>query len=83
MSGSIDVNASQKLRFERLSQRQIPGRVENKTWEDFIKSEERDLVSDGRNMPATIELADFHIKNEGTKEELYQELDKVLKKLLK
>lgn len=77
----IAVDASPKARFQRILVRQRES--DPKTWEEFNQMEQRDLTGDGRNIEACIKLADFHINNEGTTAELYQELEKVLSSLNK
>ncbi len=77
----VAIEANQKLRFERLTKRVVPGRTEPQTWAEFLAAEQRDR-NFGMNIPGSIKLADFHIINEGTAKDLYQELDKVLEKIL-
>jgi dephospho-CoA kinase len=77
----IALSAPQKLRFERLAKRIVPGRKEPTTWKEFLAAEKRDSQY-GMNIPACIKLADFKIINEGTEEKLYQQLDKILSSLL-
>lgn len=76
----IAIEANQKLRFERLKNRVVPGRVEPQTWEEFLQAEERDR-NFGMSIDKSIVLADFHVKNEGTSDELYKQLDKALAQL--
>lgn len=75
----ISLNAPQRLRFERMVSRGNFG--DPKTWEEFLVAEERDDNKDGRSINEAMSLADFKIKNEGSEEELYQQLDKVLVQL--
>ena len=78
----IALEANQEIRFKRTVQRvKDEGRVDAVTWEEFMAAEERDTRF-GMNVQACIDEADYHIKNEGTKEELFQELDKILKSIL-
>lgn len=74
----IAIIADPKLRFQRMISRGSRGQTDPKTWEEFVKSEERDDTGDGRNIEACMEMADFHIKNEGTPDELYKQLDLIL-----
>lgn len=76
----IAINANQKLRFERLTKRIIPGRTEPQTWEEFLEAEERDN-NYGMNIPGSMKMADFTITNEGTEKEFFQKLDEVLSKM--
>lgn len=77
----IALEANQRLRFERLLQRQIEGQKEPTTWEEFVKVEKRDETGDGRNIQGCIDLADFKILNEGSLENLHQKLEEILKKI--
>lgn len=76
----IAIETNQELRFKRLANRIVPGRAEPQTWEEFLAAEEKDR-NFGMNIPGSIKLADFHIKNEGTEKELFQSLDKILSNL--
>lgn len=76
----IAIEASQKLRFERLKNRVVPGRTEPQTWEEFLQAEERDR-NFGMSIDKSVNLADFHIKNEGTADELYKQLNQILSNL--
>lgn len=73
----IAIVVDQKLRFERLTKRIVPGRTEPQTWEEFLAAEERDTKY-GMNIPGSMKLADFQITNEGTEKEFFQKLDKIL-----
>ncbi|MBI4039765.1 AAA family ATPase [Candidatus Daviesbacteria bacterium] len=75
----VAVDADPKIRFQRLVKRAREN--DPITWEGFLKTEKRDNVGDGRNIDACIALADFKINNRGTQQELYSQLDKLLKKL--
>lgn len=77
----IAIKANPKLRFERMTKRANRGQADPSTWEEFVKSEERDDTGDGRNIEACMEMADFRITNEETKEELYKKLDEVMEKI--
>ncbi len=72
----IFVDADMKTRFQRTVER---GRGDPVTWGEFIKSEERDLTGDGRNITACIEAADFKIENDGTLGQLYVQLEEILR----
>lgn len=75
----VSVDAGQKIRFERMKARHRE--ADPQTWEEFLVSEERDCHKDGRNIEACIQAADYHLVNEGTPEELYQQIDKLLTRL--
>lgn len=76
----IAVNADTKLRFDRMIARKR-GESDPITFEEFQKTEERDLKGDGRDIEGCINMADFQIQNNGTEEELYQKLEEVLQKI--
>lgn len=75
----ISLDAPQRLRFERMVSRNNPG--DPKTWEDFLQVEARDDNKDGRSIDEAMDLADSQIINEGSEEELYKSLDKILTKI--
>lgn len=77
----ISIEANPKLRFQRMIGRGNRGHTDPKTWEEFVKSEERDDTGDGRNIEACIKMSDFQITNEGTEQELFKSLDKILSNL--
>lgn len=77
----IALTADQKIRFRRMLSRKTPG--DPTTWEDFLKAEERDINSDGRNIEACLEMADYKIENNGTLEELHKKLDDLLEEIKK
>lgn len=76
----IAIEADQKIRFERIKKRIIPGQTDPVTWEGFLAAEKRDL-GHGMNIQDCIEIAEFSVTNEGTKDELYKQLDKILSNL--
>src|SRR3989338_8809942 len=75
----VSIDADQKKRFER-----IVGRGENtddttKTFENFKKDEKGEAE---KNIQEIQTQAQFHLDNNGTKEELYGQIDEMLKKLI-
>lgn len=78
----VAIDVDQRTRFERMLERtKLEGRADLKTWEEFVRSEERDNNQDGRNIDGCIKRADFTIENNGTTEEFYQKIDQLLKKI--
>lgn len=77
----IAIEANPKLRFERMIKRANRGHTDPKTWEEFVEEEVRDDTGDGRDIEACIKMADFQITNEGTEQELFESLDKILSNL--
>lgn len=74
----IALTAPPQVRFERAMQR---GRVENvTTLEEFIEKEKRENVSSPENqqIDACVEMADYHIENNTTLEQLYAKVEEVL-----
>lgn len=77
----VGILAKPEIRFQRLKER---GReADPVAWEEFTKSEERDLRQDGRDIEACLATADFRIENNGTVEEFYQKIENLLGKIQK
>jgi dephospho-CoA kinase len=77
----IAVNASQKIRFERILKRNKPW--DPKDWEAFIKVDGRDSEdkknTNGQQVKKCMEMADVEIKNEGGVKEVVEEVEKILR----
>ena len=76
----LAVDADPKLRYERIVLRN--SETDRVSFETFIENEQRESVSADPavpNLPACIRLADYVLMNNGTVEELYEELGKILK----
>lgn len=74
----LSIEANPKIRFERLKARNRDG--DAKTYEDFLRHEERErhsLDPTKQNLEACAKLADHHIQNNGTVEDLHKKLDKL------
>lgn len=70
---AVEVDA--KIRYQRLVVRnENPGDAE-KTWEQFL---EEHKAATEINIPKLMETADIKINNDGTLEDLYKQLDKLL-----
>lgn len=78
----IAVNADQKIRYERIQERGLStDHVDFDTW---VAQEQRELVSEdpsGMNVTAVMARADYHIENNGTREELHAAIEQMLSKL--
>jgi dephospho-CoA kinase len=80
----IALEANQKLRFERLLDRNKMS--DPKTWEEFLKIDRRDFAEDdpaGQQVGACIKMADFKIENNGSLDELNASIDEIFKKMEK
>lgn len=79
----LGVDADVKTRYERITKRQ-EGEKDNVTFEQFLADSERE--DEGKtgglpNIKAVIEGADALITNNGTLEELHQQIEDVLDKI--
>lgn len=72
----VAVLADPKIRFQRMVERNREG--DPKTWKEFLAMEERDKNAEGRNISACFQMADFEAKNNGTVEELEEQIKKIL-----
>ncbi len=73
----IAVEADDKIRYERSLKQKVKGEGSH-TFEQFL---ERENLPTERVIPETMKLADFTITNNGSLEELYRQLDTILKGL--
>jgi len=77
------VNAERKTRYNRVQERKN-AQSDNVSFEKFIEQEEVEMKSDDpnkQNLSKCIEMADYVFDNNGTFEELYQQVDKILEKI--
>ena len=79
----ILIKASQKKRFERLTERARENDPQN--FEDFLKVESRDLgigqEENGQQHGKVFEMADFEIENDGFIEIFYGRIDSLIEDL--
>ncbi len=74
----IEVYVDPKIRFERLKERGRPGFP--KTYEEFLEHEK--LEDEKFNILKTLSYADYKIENNGTLDELKENVKNLIKKLL-
>jgi dephospho-CoA kinase len=78
----ISVDAPVKTRYERVMKR---GNIEDKGvgFAEFKREDEKELRGDwpGQQTGKCIKLADYKVENSGTKKELYEKVDKILRKI--
>ena len=76
----LGIDADPKVRYERTIKRQ-EGEKDNVTFEEFMRSIEREEEGKGSGTPninAVIARADFVLQNNGSLEELHQQIDQFL-----
>jgi len=74
----IAIEADSKLRFERLKKRaENPGDNE-KTYQDFLNDHKKEA---DKHIPEVMEKADLIIDNNGSLDDLYKQIDKIIKKI--
>ena len=74
----LAVTADQKIRFERIKLRQ--SEKDNVTFEEFRKQEEKEFQNtdpNAQNLPKCIEMSDYVITNDGSLENLYEQIEKI------
>jgi dephospho-CoA kinase len=77
------INAKRKTRYSRVQKR---GNVQsdNVSFEKFIEQEEIEMKSDDpnkQNLSKCISMADYVFENNGTLEDLYKQIDEIIKKI--
>ncbi len=73
------MDADQKLRYERVLER--ASETDNISFEEFQKQEALEMSNTDpskQNIGACMQLADKVVLNNGTLEELYQQLDEII-----
>jgi dephospho-CoA kinase len=76
------VDAYPRTRYERVIARKAS--TDNVTFEKFIEDEQKESTGESPwrgNLPGCIKLADFVFQNNGTKEELFVQVENVLKEI--
>ena len=73
------VDASPRIRYQRIAQRKWI--KDNVTFEYFLKQEANESNNTNpneMNLPACIAMSDYHLSNNGTKEELWKQADAIM-----
>jgi dephospho-CoA kinase len=76
------VDAPPKVRYERIKERK--SETDQVSYEQFIQNEDREMHAtdpNKQNISKVVEEADFVFQNDGTIEELHEEVEKVLDQL--
>lgn len=76
----ISVEADPKIRYERLIKRSQNKDDQTKTYEEFLKDHEKETEI---SIVPLIPLAEFKLDNNGTEEQLDQQIEKIINKLKK
>jgi dephospho-CoA kinase len=72
------IDASPEVRYRRIVER--ASETDHINYETFLENEKREMAStdpDKQNIAACMALADMTLRNDGTVEEFYKEIDKV------
>lgn len=75
----LAVDADAEIRYSRISSRKSS--TDNVTFSQFVANEQREMVSNDpnkQNLHKCIEMSDFHLTNNGSVEELFAQIEKVL-----
>ncbi|MEI7490650.1 MAG: AAA family ATPase [Bacteroidota bacterium] len=78
----LAIDAAPKVRFERIIERK--SETDSVSFATFTQNEEREMTSTDPNMQnirECIRMADFVLTNNGSREELYAQLEEILKKI--
>lgn len=76
----VKIEADPELRYERMKTRNENVGDDKKTYEDFLKDHE---VEADREIPKVMATAKYSLDNNGSVEDLYSQLDKLVGNLLK
>jgi dephospho-CoA kinase len=75
----FSVDADRKLRYERILKR--GSETDTVSFETFSENEEREMTStdpNKQNLSACMQLADHHLTNNGSFDELYRQVDQAI-----
>lgn len=75
----LSVDADPEIRYQRIFARQ--SETDRITYETFLSNEAREMTSDDpnhQNLRACINLADFHLLNNGTPTQLFHQVETLL-----
>lgn len=76
------VDADQKLRYQRIVER--ASETDHISYETFVDNENREMSStdpNKQNLDACMKMADFTFINNGSFEDLYEQVDEILKRI--
>ncbi|MBC7383872.1 MAG: AAA family ATPase [Bacteroidia bacterium] len=79
----FSVDTDRRIRYERILKR--GSETDHVSYDTFTESEEKEMTStdpNKQNLSACMKLAESHITNNGSFEELYLEVDKAIKNTL-
>jgi dephospho-CoA kinase len=74
----VSIEADEKIRHQRVIERNENPGDDKKTFEDFLKDQEEESESE---IPKTMAEADFVIKNNGSWEELWNQIHQLVRKI--
>jgi dephospho-CoA kinase len=74
----IKIDADPKIRYERMKIRNENEGDDKKTFEEFLKDHEAEA---DRQIPEVMKTAKYAIENSGSFEDLYKQIDEIIKKL--
>ena len=75
----LAVDADPEIRYSRISSRKSS--TDNVSFSEFVANEQREMVSgdpNKQNLHRCIEMSDFHLINNGSVEELFGQIEKIL-----
>jgi dephospho-CoA kinase len=76
----ISIDADPKIRFGRAKSR--GKHLEADTYQEFVELEEKENSGDfTQRVFEVMDMADYHIKNDGSLQELYKKLDDIISHL--
>lgn len=74
----VAISADMKIRFDRITKRGENADDNQKTFEEFVADHQKEAE---QQIKEVAKLAKFHLNNDGTLEELYKQIEKILNKL--
>jgi dephospho-CoA kinase len=76
----IAIDAQQKIRYQRVIGREENIGDKDKTWKQFLEDEQKEAELE---IPTVIAQAKYKLDNNGSLDELYEQIDKIIVKIKK
>jgi dephospho-CoA kinase len=74
----VKIDADSKIRYERMKKRNENTGDDKKTYEDFLSDQENEA---DKQIPEVMKTAEYSIENSGNFEDLYRQVDELIKNI--
>lgn len=80
----LTIDADPKIRYKRIRKR--GSKTDHVTYKEFLENEKREMSAPSinrQNLTECINMADYHLENNGTIKDLHRQIEKILHGLKK